>query len=157
MNLPEFSLGYVNQSMIGTELSNNTIAAFNNRFHYISLGISAPLFMKGYKAETQKIKIETDIALSTYRSKEIELQSKLKQQKEELNKQREIISYYETGALKQVEELVRIAKKGYDEGEIPYTSYLQAITDANTIQLNYIEALRNYNLAIIKINYLTAQ
>ena len=48
--LPDLSLGYFNQSMIGSPTANGNVAASSDRFSGVQAGISIPLFFGSYKA-----------------------------------------------------------------------------------------------------------
>lgn len=53
--------------------------------------------------------------------------------------------------------IIKNASKAYLNGDISYVEYVQSIETASSIQLNYNEAISNYNQTVINIQYLTNQ
>ena len=56
---------------------------------------------------------------------------------------------------KKANEIITTAKRFFASGENDYINYLRNINDAYSIQLKYLEAIRNYNQSILSIKYLT--
>ena len=65
------------------------------------------------------------------------------------------LNYYQTTGIKKANEIITTAKRFFASGENDYINYLRNITDAYSIQLKYLEAIRNYNQSILSIKYLT--
>ena len=47
--------------------------------------------------------------------------------------------------------IIKNATKAYQNGDISYVEYVQSLETASQIQLNYSEAIYNYNQTIITI------
>jgi len=45
------------------------------------------------------------------------------------------------------------AQRAFQAGEISYVEYLQALQTASEIRMNYLQALRDYNIAIVTLEY----
>ena len=54
-------------------------------------------------------------------------------------------------------EILKNASKEYQNGNISYLEYANSLETASDIQLKYNEAILNYNLTIINLQYLTNQ
>jgi cobalt-zinc-cadmium resistance protein CzcA len=75
---------------------------------------------------------------------------------QQLAKFDEALRYYEEAGLKQAAEQIRIAQFAYSKGEIGYVEFIQNMTQAMNTRLSYLSALRDYNQAVIELNYLTS-
>ena len=64
------------------------------------------------------------------------------------------MNYYEESALSQSELILNNAQKAFKSGTIGYVEYVQAINQGVQIQSGWLEALKNYNQAIIHLEYL---
>jgi len=65
------------------------------------------------------------------------------------------LQYYESLGLKEAQEIIRSAKESYKLGAITYYNYLQNIELAFQIQLGYLDTLKEYNTAWLKLQYLS--
>ena len=65
------------------------------------------------------------------------------------------LNYYQQTGIKKAAEIITSAKRFFESGETDFISYLRNIDEAYSIQLKYLEALRNYNQSILSIKYLT--
>ena len=52
------------------------------------------------------------------------------------------------------EQLMDQAQRSYKEGEIDFLQYAQLLENARTITLQYLQSRYDYQLTILKINYL---
>jgi cobalt-zinc-cadmium resistance protein CzcA len=64
------------------------------------------------------------------------------------------MNYYETSALQNANRLMSHAKKAFRGGEIGYIEYLQALKNVIAIRSNYLTAIYQYDLSVIKLEYL---
>jgi heavy metal efflux system protein len=151
-SLPEFTLGYNNQSFIGYQLINGTDKYFNsgNRFSSVNLGVAIPLFNTG-KAKIKSLELQKQ-AISA------RAQYLQKQQYNELNiyieeYKRTVLqyNYYIQKALPNATKIITAAQLGYKTGEISYLEYLYSLQSATTIQLKYLQSIREVNKTVLKI------
>lgn len=156
-NLPEFNIGYVNQSMIGNETFSGSTATMANRFSYVNVGIAIPIFRKAYKSQITQNQINQDIAVENAQIMQVQLQGQYMQILSEIEKQKSTIEYYENKALQQANTMLEFAQKSYNAGESSFVLYLETIKQARAIKQNYMNAIFNYNKAINQFYYLVAQ
>ena len=155
--LPDFSIGYFNQSQIGSSLENGSFASGSDRFSGIQAGISIPLFSGSYRANIKSAKFKTQIAQTNADYYQTVLQGQFQQQLNEVLKYKEGLSYYKTQAVPQAELIISSTQKSFDNGAIGYIEYFQNINQGLTLKFNYLETLNGYNQAIISLEYLIGQ
>ena len=100
---------------------------------------------------TSKTNIEREQKNADYINQQFK--SHLEQQSEQLVTYGSLIDYYKNTALPNANLIIKNATKGYQNGDISYVEYVQSIETASQIQLNYNEAIYNYNQTIITIQY----
>ena len=76
--------------------------------------------------------------------------SKYKQWKEQ-------VSYYEETGLGLGTDLLKGASLSFRVGAIDYVEYIQNLSEVETIKMNWFNALLQYNLSLVEIEYLTAK
>ena len=151
--LPDITLGYFNQSFIGTGDA-GTIYDAGDRFTGVQLGLSIPLWAKPHTAKITAAKIykqETEAKLEVV---ENQTKSKLQSLFTELQKNLKNIEYYRKSGLPQSDVLFKTAQRGFEEGEIGYIEYVQGLNRALTIQVTYLDFLNQYNQTLINIEQL---
>jgi cobalt-zinc-cadmium resistance protein CzcA len=141
---PEFSVGYVRQKIAPLTGLNSWM-----------VGIAIPIFYGAQSSRTKQAKIDAYIAtteaddnLRTLRNKVTELQSKLKQESDNIN-------YYQTAALPEAESLLKNAQVQFRESETDITQFVQSINSAFDIRRGYIDAVYNYNVSVIELELYT--
>jgi len=72
---------------------------------------------------------------------------------QDLNKQQQLLQYYETTGVQQADEIQSSATLAFKNGEIGYIEYTTLLSQSIDIKNNYSSALNNYNQAVIKLNY----
>ncbi len=144
--LPDFSIGYFNQSLDGTK-----------GFQGVQFGIGIPLFFWGQQGRVQSAKIETQIAQSDYENYQNNLKALFNQQFQEYQKFSDLVNYYESEGLKEADEILKVSNLAYSKGEIGYVEYIQNLTQAINIKAQYFQSLNDLNQTVININYLTGK
>ena len=142
--LPGLVFGYFNQGERSTPVS--------NRFRF---GITVPLWFWQYKGNINAAKTELEIAKQKTNGLQQQLSVQLYQAQNELAINQQSLNYYQTTGIKKANEIINTAKRFFASGENDYINYLRNINDAYSIQLKYLEAIRNYNQSILSIKYLT--
>lgn len=157
---PEFSVNYNNQSLIGYQSPDGVTQKYfsaSNRFHFVALTVDVPLFTRATKAKIKAGKVNEEVAKINTKATEQDIKSTISQLLEEYNKQQTSINYYEGMGLKQAEQITDAANLSFKNGEISYLEWTMLMNNAVNIQLNYIEAIKQYNYTLIELNYLTAK
>ena len=143
-NRPEFSGRFFTQRLWGAK----------DPFTGFSVAAFFPLF--GANAYHNRIKVaEAEMAM---RQKQFDYESQILntkkiQTQQEVEKNRSMLSFYETSGLKQADEIIKAASLAYRSGEISFAELSQFLTQAIEIQKNYLENLNGYNQSVIQYNY----
>ncbi len=152
--LPDFTIGYTNQSLIGIQTINGVdkFYAAGNRFSVVNLGLAIPLTSGSTKAKIkalafQKESLKTQAAYQTTLLN-IQLQNALVQYQQDVQQYK----YYKTEALPNADEIVKAAQLGYRTGDISYVEYLYALQTTTDIQLKYLQSIQQINQTVISIN-----
>ncbi len=153
--LPEFSVGYFNQSLTGSQVgtSMETYGALK-RFQGIQLGVALPIFNKTAKAKIEAASIQQKIAENKLRQGIFSLQGEFDQSIQRYKNAKESLDLYESSALELATQLRNNAIKSYSSGEIGYLEYAQSIGEALDIESTYLELIERYNQSVIQIEFL---
>ena len=143
-NKPEFSGRFFSQRLWGAK----------DPFTGFSVTAAFPLF--GAKAYQSKVKVaQADMAVQQkqYEYETQVLNTRKLQMQQEVEKNRSMLSFYESTGLKQANEIIKAASLAYRAGEISFAELSQFLTQAIEIQKNYLENLNAYNQSVIQYNY----
>ena len=143
-NKPEFSGRFFSQRLWGAK----------DPFTGFSVTAAFPLF--GAKAYQNKVKVaQADMAVQQkqYEYEAQVLNTQKLQMQQEVEKNRSMLSFYETSGLKQADAIIKAASLAYRAGEISFAELSQFLTQAIEIQKNYLENLNAYNHSVIQYNY----
>jgi heavy metal efflux system protein len=151
--LPDFLVGYFNQSFRGIMNVNGTDRKFSvtDRFHGFHVGIAIPIFPSDYKARITASRINEQIAATNYQYQQVDLQSRMQGLVFQYQKYKSSVNYYETSALPQADLIIRNAERAFRAGEIPYMQFQQSLALALKIKTDYVEALNQLNQTILSI------
>jgi len=154
--LPEFSLGYTNQSLIGFHTGNGQERFYNagDRFSSVTLGIAIPLSFGAAKARIQSWEYQKQTAEINARQEQKKLSAQLENTLNQYTQDVQQYHYYISQAVPNAEKMVKAAQLGYKTGEISYVEYLFALQTATNIQLKYLESIQQVNESVIMINSL---
>ncbi|WP_199119779.1 CusA/CzcA family heavy metal efflux RND transporter [Pedobacter sp. ASV28] len=151
--LPDFKLGYVNQSLIGFQNINGAEQYFGpgNRFSSVNLGIALPLSFGATKARTRSLDLKKQAAEANAHQQQKTmatlLQNTLSQYRQDVQQYR----YYLEQALPNAHDIIAAAQLGYKTGDIGYVEYLYALQTATDIQLGYLKSIQQVNQSVINI------
>ena len=154
--LPDISVGYFNQSLIGIQNINGLDRFFgaSKRFQGFELGLSIPLWFRPPVARAKAAAINEEILKKNADHFQTTLQGTYRQALQELDKNLSSFTYYESSALTNAGLILTQARKAYRGGEIGYIEYLQSLRNAITIKSNYLQSLNQYNQSVVKIEFL---
>jgi len=154
--LPDFSIGYSQQLLIkGFNPAGIDRSYFpGTRMAGFQLGIAIPLAGGAQRARIKSAGIEKQIAESTLSSVENSAGSDYSKQLNEVSKHIETLQFYDDEALNEASEMLRISQFAFEKGEIGYVELLQHLSQAIQIRMQHLEALRQYNLSIVQLNFL---
>lgn len=154
LGLPDFSIGYTNQSLIGTQTINGIDRNFNagNRFHAATIGVTIPLTFGATKARMQSWEFQKQVAESNAKLQQKQLEAQLENALNQYQQDVEQYNYYINQAIPNAEKISKAGQLGYKTGEISYVEYLFALQTSTNIQLKYLESIQQVNQSVITIN-----
>ena len=157
--LPDISIGYFSQTMVGDQEINGVPRVFGNgdRFTGIQAGIAIPLFFGSDVAKIKGAKIKEQMARTgaeNFRKTMIGSYQRLISEQKKLLKS---VEYYETQAVPEADMIISQTTLSYRTGALDYLDYIQNLSRALTIKQNYLDALNNYNQTIINLEFITGK
>ena len=154
LGLPDFKIGYSNQSLIGFQTINGADKYFGagNRFSVVNIGIAIPLTYGATKARIKSLEYQKQSLAQQAEYEKKQLQSQLQNTMTQYEQDVKQYNYYKSNALPNAEEIVKSAQLGYRTGDVSYVEYLYALQTATDIQLNYLQSIQQINQTVININ-----
>lgn len=157
--LPEFMIGYNNQSLIGSQQVNGREVYYEgkDRFSYLSAGISVPLFFRAQSSRAAAAKLEWQNRSKQADYLQTQIQTERMNAVSQVSKFGESLAYYESQGLKNAEVIIRTADQQFQEGEIDYLQWVILVDQAITIRNEHINVMSSYNQAVIQLQKLNNQ
>lgn len=157
--LPDFSIGYFNQSLTGVQTINGQDVYFdrNRRFTGINAGITIPLTFFSNTARIKSLDYQKQALQKEAENEKLSLQSQLYGAFQQYNQAVYQFDYYRATALPNSATIINTAKTAFTSGEIGYIEYLQALQTSTEVQLGYLQAVNQVNQSVININYLISK
>ena len=154
--LPDFNVGYFNQSLIGVQSINGADVNFDGskRFQGFNLGISIPITFFSNASKIKSLEYKQQALQRDADNGKLILQTKLQNAFQQYNQNLLQYNYYNSTALPNAEIIISTAKIGFKSGDIGYIEYLQALQTAIDVQLNYLQSINQINQSIVIINFL---
>lgn len=157
--LPDISAGYFIQSLTGNQEVNGQTVYYDGtpRFQGFSVGISLPIFAGSTMSKIQASKTNIEMQQKNADYLKLELSNHYQQQIQQLNTFQSLVDYYKNTALANAELITKNAGKAYQNGDVSYVEYVQALETALAIRTNYINAIHNFNQTVINLQFLVNQ
>ena len=156
--LPEFTVGYFNQSIIGYQRLDGagTERYFgpNARFQGVQAGVAVPLLRGPQKARVQAARLQEQVAQASYDRYRAEIAGRLDELLARHAEQQQRLRYFETTALPQATVITRLSTIAYKAGETGYSEYLLNLERARRLRLDYLDTLLQHNQTVIELEYL---
>jgi cobalt-zinc-cadmium resistance protein CzcA len=151
--LPDFTIGYTNQSLIGFQTINGQEQYFNsgNRFSSVNIGIAIPLTFGATKARVKSLDYQKQAIQANAQQQQILLETQFQNAVQQYQQDLQEFNYYQQQALPNATDIVSSAQLGYRTGDISYVEYLYALQTATDIQLNYLKSIQQVNQSVINI------
>lgn len=149
--LPDIFASYNNGTIKGYG-SDNVLYSLSDRFQSFQLGLSVPLFFSSQKASISSMKANLNLVQNNYSAGFETVLTDYKQAVLRYKKNLQTVNYYKTAAIKNSEIILTTADNQFKNGDINYLEWVLLTNNAITIQSEYIDALKNLNESIIKIN-----
>jgi len=154
--MPDFLIGGFMQSLTGVQSINGQDVFYprSKQFTGFELGLAIPLWIKPNIARAKAASFQVEVTRKNAQHFETMLKGDFQQALRELDKNASNVEYYESSALKNAGLLLSQAKKAFRAGEIGYIEYLQALKSSIGMRNNYLLAIYQYNLSIVKLEFL---
>lgn len=151
--LPDFNVGYFNQSLIGTPRPGNAseFATALTRFQGVQVGVALPLFGGAFRSRIQAAELTRQAQQSQFELRRRVTEGDIAALLRETAKFSQSLDYYRSAALPEADLLVRQANRAFLAGEIGYVEYLQAVSTANDVQLAFLDTLNAYNQSVLQL------
>lgn len=158
-SLPEFKIGYFNQSMYGIPLNDNntSFATAGNRFQGMQLGLVFPLWFVPEVNKSRAMQKQVEVMELNYQNQEMMMQSLFQQSLQNYRKAKSSLDYYKNVAVPNADLITRQSEKSYHEGETGYAEHIQNLQQAIAIEEQFLLTLNEYNQSIIYIEFLTSK
>jgi heavy metal efflux system protein len=125
-----------------------------NPYSGFSVSVGIPIFGGSvYRNKIKAAQLESNYQQTLLDYEKISLSTSYNQAYQQLLKDNELVSYYESTGLQQAEAILKSANIAYRAGEISFAELSQFITQAIDIQKNYLDVLNQYNQSAIQLNY----
>lgn len=136
---PELSFGYVRQNILPLKGLNSWM-----------VGISFPLYFLPQHSRVKQAKAAAFIAKTEAETQTRDLYNKVSETLANLRRQAESLRYYTDSALKEANELMKVANLQLQHSETDITEFVQAVNVARDIRRGYIETMYQYNIAVLE-------
>ncbi len=124
----------------------------NPNLYGMKFGISLPIwFLLDTRGQVQQASAEVAIASEAMRSAQQRVDLEVTSAYAAYANSRRQVELQRLEILPQAEEIYRVASISYVAGEISYVEYLQALQGYNTARTASIDALVDYNTAVIRL------
>ncbi len=158
-NLPDITLGFFSQTLIGYQTinGNNQYFSSSSRFNGVQVGLAIPLWYGPQAAKVKAAKVGEKIAQTNAILYQQNLEWQYQQTMQEIAKNKASLNYYETSALPNAALLIRQSDLSFKNGNIEYDVFLQGLKDALAIKASYNSSLLRYNESVINLEFLIGQ
>lgn len=154
--LPDFNVGYFNQSLIGVQTINGADVNFDGskRFQGFNVGLSIPITFFSNASKIKSLDFKQQALQKEADNGKLILQNQLQNAFQQYNQNLSQYNYYKSTALPNADIIISTAKVGFKSGNIGYIEYLQALQTATDVQLSYLQSINQINQSIININFI---
>lgn len=151
--LPDFSIGYFNQSLVGTYEKDGAPKYYGvgKRFQGVEAGIAIPLFAKPQKARVRAAEINQQIQEAQVQAFYFGLSQRGTTLLSDLRRLHIQIDFYRNTAIPQANLLIGTSQRAFEAGELDYYQLSQSINNAVDVRRQYVEILNQYNQTAIEI------
>lgn len=154
--LPDITVGYFNQTLIGTAVNaSGDLATKNDRFQGFEVGLTIPLWFGPQAAKVKAASIQQRKVQAEYEHLQSRTQAQWQQAVQQYRKSRNTVDYYKTSAVVNAELMLKQATIAFRSGEIGYTEYWLAVRNAMQLQENYLRAMNALNQSVVTLEFLS--
>jgi cobalt-zinc-cadmium resistance protein CzcA len=154
--LPDIHLGLFSQTLVGYQTSLDKKEVYydlGSRFNGFTVGVAFPLWAKPQIARAKVAEIQQQMAQTNYDYASRNLEGQYATLIQEYLKFKTTLEYYENSALPTANLILTNAQKGFVNGEIGYVEYFQALKSGVAVKTAYLDALNQYNQAVVLVEF----
>lgn len=157
--MPDLSVGYFNQSIIGTQEIDGVPRTFNSgtRFTGVQASIAIPIWFGPSVSKIKAAKLQEKVAGTNAEYYTSALKNNYSSLLDEYHKYNSSAGYYEQQANPEADMIIEQSTQSYKAGAMDYLDYVINLNRALEIKQNYLDALNSYNQTIIDIDYITGK
>lgn len=151
--LPDFFVGYNNQSINGLQNVNGQEIYYDNskRFSYVNAGINIPLFFGTQRSRAAAAQVDWQLARQRTDYALLQTQTEWQNAQTQLRKYAASLQYYQTKGLENAAAIITTADTQFVGGEIDYLQWVILVDQAIGIRNEYLDMLNNYNQSVIQV------
>lgn len=156
--LPDLSLGYFNQTLIGYQRRTDGTEPYfssSDRFSGFMVGVALPIWFVPARARVKTAEARSEAARmqADYTAKQ--LYGEWDKALQQFEKYRNSLDYYTRSAIPSAELLLRQSTIAFRAGDISQADYRLNVQQALGIEEAYLQTLLSYNLSVLTLEYLT--
>ncbi|CAG5016199.1 Multidrug resistance protein MdtC [Dyadobacter sp. CECT 9275] len=157
--LPDFTVGYNNQSIIGNQTVDEQNIYYNGgaRFSFWSAGIGIPIFFKAQSAKAAAAKIDFQGSQKYEAEAILRLEAERSTTLAQIAKYQQSLQYYEGNGLSHSDTIIAAASEQLRLGEINYLQWVLLVNQSIAIRSEYLDILHYYNQSVIQLLRLNNQ
>ncbi|GAB3323082.1 CusA/CzcA family heavy metal efflux RND transporter [Hymenobacter humi] len=157
--LPNVTLGYFNQSLIGPQTiggvgGDDRYYSGSDRFQGVQGSVGIPILRGPQKGRVQAARLQEQVATVSYRRQLAELAGRQDELVARHAEQQQRLTFYQQTALPQADVIVRLSTRAFKAGETGYSEYLVNLERALNLRTAYLEVLLEHNQTVIELDYL---
>ena len=154
--LPDFKLGYFNQSIIGFQNIDGQEVYFDGkeRFHGLQVGLSVPLTFFSTNASLKALKFEQQALEKEASNEAILFQKKINIAVSRHEQLQAVLAYYRETALPSNKTILATSNLAFRSGDISYIEYMQTLQSTLEVEMGFLNVINDINQNIIHLNYL---
>ena len=142
--LPDLNLEYFQGKNTGISQS----------LYGFQVGVAVPLFFSGNVSKSKVAKLELQSWEQQKLDEEQKIATYIKVANNTLDQHLQAIKYYNEYGSKLASEIIKVGDMSYKHGEIDFFQYILSLDNATTIQMEYLDALIEYNRTQLDLQYL---
>lgn len=157
--LPDITLGYFNQTLIGYQNVNGQDRYFgqSDRFQGIQIGLAIPLWFVPQAAKISANKINQQIAQTTFEGEQRNLEGRYKQALQEYLQLKYTLDNYTKYQIPQGKLISEQSQKAFATGEIGYFEHSQNLVQSLQIQSEYLSLINQFNQSAYQVQIITGK
>ena len=136
---PELSIGYSRQNILPLKNLNAWM-----------VGVSFPIYFLPQKSRIRQAKLAASAAQIQAEANIRELNNKVTELSATLRRHEESLRFYTSSALKEADELIKVANLQLRHSETSIAEFIQSVSAAREIRKGYIETVYQYNIASLE-------